>query len=89
MTTRDTERLEDELLVAQRTADELASAAAHIRKFHPHEPAYVDLANGLEDLISDFRGSFAHIRQELSEAEQSSAHAEMMAQGREYFSTQL
>jgi DNA invertase Pin-like site-specific DNA recombinase len=72
---RDTERL----AMAQSDAEELVVFAKHCRKFHANEAAYLDLANGLDDLVSDFLGAFAHVQRELDEAEQSEAHAERMA----------
>jgi hypothetical protein len=73
------ESLEERLHDAASLASELRGTAANLRKFHPREAAYLDLANGLDDLVSDFLGAFAHVQRELDEAEQSEAHAERMA----------
>jgi DNA invertase Pin-like site-specific DNA recombinase len=73
------ESLEERLHDAASLASELRGTAAHLRKHHERDSAYVDLANGLDDLVSDFLGAFAHIQRELDEAEQSEAHAERMA----------
>jgi hypothetical protein len=75
MTTRDTERLE----MALSDAKEIFDFVAHVRKFHAHEPNYMEWADFLEDATKTFRGSFDHIRHALDDAEQSDAHAEMMA----------
>jgi hypothetical protein len=73
------ESLEERLNDAASLASELRLTAAHLRKHHERDSAYVGLANGLDDLVSDFLGAFAHIQRELDEAEQSEAHAERMA----------
>jgi hypothetical protein len=59
-------------------------------KGNPDRDAYEDWAARLRDDLADFfyASSFKAIRQELDDAEQSDAHAEMMEQRRAYFSTQ-
>jgi hypothetical protein len=75
MTTFDTERL----AMADGYIAELRAFTAQLRKFHANEPDYIEWADFLDDATNNFSGSFKAIRQEMDDAEQSDAHAEMMA----------
>ena len=83
--------IEQDLMTRDGYAGELEAVATHLRKFHAHEDAYADLANGLDDLISDFRGAaqFKRLERELDDHNDAQGAAEDRAARRVFHSSVL
>lgn len=83
--------IEDRLSTRDTYWAEIKSMVVLIRKWHPHEDAYVDLAATLSDLADDFKGAaeFKRLEREREEHDGALEAQDMSAARRAYHSSVL